>query len=67
MNSDKFQSIITNRLGKLNDSYQLLSDNQKIDLENSVTLLGIEIDNKLNFGKHVTARCQKADRQLNTL
>ena len=67
MNSDKFQSIITNRLGKLNDSYQLLSDNQKIDLENSVTLLGIEIDNKLNFGKHVTALCQKADRQLNTL
>ena len=67
MNSDKFQSIITNRLGKLNDSYQLLSDNHKIDLENSVTLLGIEIDNKLNFGKHVTALCQKADRQLNTL
>ena len=67
MNSDKFQSIITNRLGKLNDSYQLLSDNHKIDLENSLTLLGIEIENKLNFGKHVTALCQKADRQLNTL
>ena len=67
MNSDKFQSVITNRLGKLNDSYQLLSDNHKIDLENSLTLLGIEIENKLNFGKHVTALCQKADRQLNTL
>ena len=35
--------------------------------ENSVTLLGIEIDNKLNFEKHVTALCQKAGRQLNSL
>ena len=36
----------------------------KIDSENSVTLLCIKIDNKLNFGKQVTALFQKADRQL---
>ena len=47
VNPDKFQSIIINRLGKLKD---LLTDNHEIDSENSVTLLGIEIDNK-----HVTA------------
>ena len=29
--------------------------------------LGIEIDNKLNFEKHVTAPCQKAGRRLNAL
>ena len=42
-------------------------DNHKIGSENSVTLLGIKIDNKLNFEKHVTALCQKPGRQLNGL
>ena len=67
VNPNIFQSIVINRLGRLKNSYYLLIDNHKIDSENSVTLLGIEIDNKLNFEKHVTAQCQKADRQLNAL
>ena len=48
VNPDKFQCVISNRLGKLNNSYESLIDNHKIDSENSVTLLSIEIDNKLN-------------------
>ena len=32
-----------------------------------MTLLFIEIDNKLNFEKNVTALCQKAGHQLNAL
>ena len=44
---DKFQSIIINRLGNLKKSYELLIENQKIDSENFVTLLGIETDNKV--------------------
>ena len=67
VNPDKFQSIITNRLENLKDSHELLIDKHKIDLENSVTLLGIKIDNKLNFEKHVTALCQKASCQLNAM
>ena len=67
VNPNIFQSIVINRLGRLKNSYYLLTDNHKIDSENSITLLGIEIDNKLNFEKHVTAQCQKADRQLNAL
>ena len=66
-NPDKFQSITINRLGKFKDSYKVIIDNHKIDSENSVTLLGIGIDNKLNFEKHVTALCQKAGRQFNSL
>ena len=31
VNLDKFQSIITTRLGKLKYSYELLIDNHKID------------------------------------
>ena len=67
VNLDKFQSIIINRLGKIKDPYELTVDNYKTDSENSVTLLGIEIDNKLNFEKDVTALCQKVGRKLNTL
>ena len=68
VNPDKFQSIIIiNRLGKLKNSCELLIDNHNIDSENSVTLLDIEIDDKLNFEKYVTALCQKASCQLNAL
>ena len=67
VNPDKFQSILINRLGKLKNSYELLTDTHRIDSENSVTSLGIEIDNKLNFEKDVIALCQKASRQLNAL
>ena len=52
VNLDKFQSIIINRLAKLNDSYELIIDNHEIDLD------------KLNFKKHATALCQKAGLQL---
>ena len=48
---ENFQSIITNRIEKIKNSYKLLSDNNKIDSENSVTLLGIKKDYKLNFEK----------------
>ena len=67
VNPDKFQSSIINRLEKLKNSHELLIDNHKIDSENSMTLLFIEIDNKLNFEKNVTALCQKAGHQLNAL
>ena len=36
---ENFQSIITNRIEKIKDSYKLLSDNNKIDSENSVTII----------------------------
>ena len=59
VNSDKFQSIIIKRFGKLKNSYQLLTEDHKIDSKKSVTLLCLEIDNKLNFEEHVTALYQK--------
>ena len=67
VNLDKFQSIIINRLRRLKNSYEFLIDIHKTDWKNSVALLGIKIDNKLNFGKHVTTVCWKASRQLNVL
>ena len=59
---ENFQSIITNRIEKIKNSYKLLSDNKKIDSENSVTLLGIKKDNKLNFEKNIATLYQKVSR-----
>ena len=33
--------------------------------ENSVKLLGIEVDNKLSFEQHISIHCNKASNQLN--
>ena len=46
VNPDKFQAII-----KINDI--------NINSETSVRLLGLEIDSKLNFDKHITQLCKK--------
>ena len=35
--------------------------------EERVTLLGVHIDNKLNFGHHVSHICQKAGKQVKVL
>ena len=44
-----------------------LLNNSIISSVDSVTLLGIEIDNKLNFEKHVPTICRNANRQLNAI
>ena len=36
-------------------------------MESFVKLLGIEIDNKLNFEKHISNICKKASNQLNAI
>ena len=42
-------------------------DNDTIDLTASMNVLGINIDDKLNFNSHVSNMCNKAGRQLNVL
>ena len=36
-------------------------------MESSVKLLHIEIDNKLNFEKHISNTCKNASNQLNAI
>ena len=45
----------------------LTIDNVEIKSKESITLLGIEIDNKLKFEKHVSTICKKANNQLNAI
>ena len=67
VNPDKFQAIIVKKNAKIKDSYPLKINDQIINSENSVKLLGIEIDNKLSFDKHISTLCKKASNQLNAI
>ena len=67
VNPDKFQAIIINKNSKMKDSYPLNISDQKINSENCVKLLGIEIDNKLCFEQHISTLCKKASNQLNAI
>ena len=67
VNPDKFQAIALNK--KLSDltntNFQV--DNQVIKSVLSVELLGIQIDDKLNFSLHISKICKSATNQLNAL
>ena len=49
VNPDKFQAIVVKRNNKMKDSYSLNINQEVINSENCVKLLGVEIDNKLSF------------------
>ena len=66
VNPDKFQAMILS-FDKKEKKYDLNINNSIISSEKSVTLLGIETDNKLNFDKQVSNICRKANNQLNAI
>ena len=49
------------------EDFNIIVDNDTIDLTASMNVLGIDIDDKLNFNSHVSNMCNKAGRQLNFL
>ena len=67
VNPDSFQAIIVKKNAKIKDSYPLKINDQIVNSENSVKLLGIEIDNKLSFDKHISTLWKKASNQLNAI
>ena len=62
VNPKKLQAIISS-----NHNCCLTINNTQIKFKESVTLLGFEIDNKLNFEKHVSTICKKANNQRNAI
>ena len=58
VNPDKFQSMIISFKKYLSKSVLNING---VTMESSIKLLGIEIDNKLNFEKHVSNICKKAN------
>ena len=67
LNPKKLQAITINKQDRSNHNCCLTIKNAEIKSKESVTLLGIEIDNKLNFRKYVSAICKKANNQLNAI
>ena len=63
MNAEKCHLIVP----KHDNDVHININNKIIKGEKSVTLLGVKIDNKLNFDEHVTDICKKANKKLHAL
>jgi len=66
MSFGKFQAISVGRKTK-DSNIDFNIDNFTIQCDEEVILLGVTIDFRLNFDKHVSNICKKASRQLNVL
>ena len=66
VNPDKFQAMVLGR-HKQKETINLTINGAEIKGQNSVTLLGVEIDNELNFNNHKTNICNKAGNKINVL
>ena len=64
VNPDKSQLMLLEKSTKKVIQEKLQIDNNKIKSENSVTLLGFTIDNRLSFDDHNSKLCNKASMQL---
>ena len=67
VNPDKFQAIVVIRNNKMKDTYSLNINQEVSNSENCVKLLGVEMDNKISFGKHISTIVKKASNQLNAI
>ena len=59
VNSEKFQAIIIDRNNQQNNPSSLEINRKPVNSEISVRLLGLEIDSKLNFDKHIAQLLKK--------
>ena len=64
VNPDKFQTIITDRKKLTKYPTSIKINDININSENSVRLLGLEADSKLDFDKHITQLCKKKCRSV---
>ena len=67
VNPNKFQAIVLKKNNKIKDSYPLSINQEVINTENCVKLVGVEIDYKLSFKKLISALGKKASNQLNAI
>ena len=66
VNPNKFQAIIISKKST-DEDVSVDIGNNKISPSKTVKLLGLTIDNKLYFEKHVSICCRQASAQLNAL
>ena len=66
-NSSKFQSMLMKNKNVNAEDFNIIVDNDTIDLTASMNVLGINMAEKLNLNSHISNMCNKAGRQLNVL
>ena len=66
-NKDKFQAMFLASKAKNTQEAQIVIDNEEIECTSSLNLLGVLIDNKLNFSEHIQQVCQKANCKTGVL
>ena len=67
VNPDKFQLILQDKGRSDNINIVVEIRNEKIRSNSLVKLLGVHIDDKLNFSKHINKICKSTGNQLNAL
>ena len=67
VNPDKFQALIIDKRKSDHSNIKLCIDNVIVKSSNTVKLLGVCIDQKLNFDEHITNICRSAANQLSVL
>ena len=67
VNPNKFQAILLNKSKSTHVKATMNIGNEKIESLSAIKLLGIEIDDKLNFNNHINIICRSAANQLNAL
>ena len=65
-NPEKFQFMMLSRV-PLNEQCITLGQDTVLSSEACVKVIGVMIDEKLNFSEHVSSLCNKSARQLNAL
>ena len=64
---DKFQVIIIDKKKGDHTNQKVVIDNKQIKTVSSVELVGIQLDDKLNFSPNFSNICKSAANQLNAL
>ena len=67
VNPGKFQSIIFDKKKQNHTAEYISIDQKNIKTSSSLKLLGVHVDDKLNFNLHITKICRSAANQLHTL
>ena len=67
VNPDIFQVILLDKGRSDNTNIEVEIGHEKIRSTSSVKLLGVHIDDKLNFNEHINKICKSAGNQLNSL
>ena len=66
-NHDKFFSMAIRRNADNNTSMRIKVDNNDIESVNTLKLLGVKIDNQLNFKEHIKYACSRASQRVGVL